>query len=194
MFKEDLPTVHKVLSELDPERYYYHIPSADTHSHVILKTEDFENELKNRKALFIDIFVIERAPSKPIRSKLHRFNGRLFMLSMSLVYMPESEIGQRLVRWIPKTIKRFNGLLVDKGSEMTMIYSASYRRNIRPRSAYGEPVVMEFEDTEMPVPCDWDAILKERYGDYMTLPPEDERMGAVGFPHRVYQDYLRDTK
>ena len=195
VFEEDLPKVNEVLSKkLDPSKYYYHVPSADTHPHVFWRTEDFKSDLKEKKAPFIDIFVIERSPSKGFRKRLSRFNVRLYMLSMSVVYIPNSGIGQRLVRWIPKAIKGFNKLLVDKDSKETVLYEEDYRKTFHCRCIYGEPVMHAFEDTEMPIPERWDEMLTSMYGDYMTPPPEDRRQGATGYPHRAYQDYLRDSK
>ena len=34
---------------------------------------------------------------------------------------------------------------------------------------------MRFEDFEIDVPKEYDIILKQLYGDYMKLPPEDKR-------------------
>lgn len=36
---------------------------------------------------------------------------------------------------------------------------------------------LPFNGVEMPVPYEYDAILKAQYGDYMKLPPEEERIG-----------------
>ena len=194
VFEEDLPKVNEVLSKkLDSSRYYYHIPSADTHPHVFKRTGNFEQDLKDKKAPFIDIFVIERFPSKGIRKSLSRFNVRLYMLGMSLTYIPNSNIGQVLVRWVPKAIKKFNKILVDKDSEETVLYEEDYRKTFHSRSIYGTPVMHTFEDTEIPIPEKWDEMLTSMYGDYMTPPPEDKRSGATGYPHRAYQDLIKDS-
>lgn len=34
-----------------------------------------------------------------------------------------------------------------------------------------------FEGVSVPAPCGWQALLHNMYGDYMTLPPEQERQG-----------------
>ena len=192
VFEEDLPKVNAVLSEkLDQSKYYYHIPSADTHPHVFKRTEDFENDLKEKKAPFIDIFVIERFPSKGLRKKISRFNVRLYMLGMSLVYIPNSSFGQILVRWIPKAVKKINKLLVNKDSEETVFYEEDYRKTFHSCGIYGKPVMHQFDDTEIPIPERWDEMLTSMYGDYMTPPPEDKRRGATGYPHRALQDYVK---
>ncbi len=195
VYEEDLPRVNEALStKLDPSRYYYHVPSADTHPHVFLRTGDFEKDLREKRAPFIDMFVIERSPSKAFRAKLFRFNVRLYMLAMSVVYIPDSKIGQMLVRWMPKAIKGFNKLLVDRGSQETVLYEEDYRKTFHNRRIYGEPVMHRFEDTDIPVPERYDEMLTSMYGDYMTPPPEDRRSGATGYPHRAYFDYIRDSK
>ena len=48
-----------------------------------------------------------------------------------------------------------------------------------PKEAFESTVMMDFEDTRIPVPAGFDAILKICYGDYMQLPPAEKRV-----PHR----------
>lgn len=195
IFEEDVEKVGKVLREkLDPSKYYYHVPSADTHTHVFMRTENFVEDMKNKKAPFMDFFVIERFPSGKIRSKISKPIVKMYMLAMSVVYIPDSDIGQKLVRWIPKFIKKFNKLLVDKGSENTIIYEEGFENTVFPREYYGTPVMHTFEDTDIPLPEKYHEILSSIYGDYMTPPPEDKRGGAGGYPHRASQDYLSETK
>ena len=49
-----------------------------------------------------------------------------------------------------------------------------------------ETVMMPFEDTEVPVPKEYDRILRMTYGDYMQLPPGKNRQ-----PHHEYSAYLK---
>ena len=44
-----------------------------------------------------------------------------------------------------------------------------------PREWFDEARWVPFEDTEMPVPIGCEAYLKKRYGNYMELPPEEDR-------------------
>ena len=43
------------------------------------------------------------------------------------------------------------------------------------RSFFEEYVLLEFEDTKFFCPVKWDEYLRKAYGDYMQLPPENER-------------------
>ena len=45
-----------------------------------------------------------------------------------------------------------------------------------PRKLYLKSVPMQFEDMEVSAPGCWEYYLKNLYGDYMQLPPEDKRV------------------
>ncbi len=49
-------------------------------------------------------------------------------------------------------------------------------KQVFPRKWVENPAFLQFEGTDMPVPEDYDAWLTMSYGDYMTLPPESERI------------------
>lgn len=46
---------------------------------------------------------------------------------------------------------------------------------LMPKVWFAQTVELPFEDTMMPVPADYDKILRHYYGDYMQLPPEEDR-------------------
>ncbi len=48
-------------------------------------------------------------------------------------------------------------------------------REVFPKSYYGSGRWFRFEDTKMFGPEKYDPILRQLYGDYMSLPPEEER-------------------
>lgn len=49
------------------------------------------------------------------------------------------------------------------------------------RTWFEDTVYMPFEDMDVPVPSGYDPLLRSCFGDYMRLPPKEERMG-----HHVY--------
>ena len=55
-----------------------------------------------------------------------------------------------------------------------------------PLDVFDNRILMQFEDTELYMPREYDKILRSMYGDYMTLPPEEKRK-SHGFK------YVSDT-
>ncbi len=50
-----------------------------------------------------------------------------------------------------------------------------------------ELIDVPFEDGVFPIPAAYDRVLRHSYGDYMQLPPEEDRVG-----HHYYKAYLRE--
>ncbi len=55
------------------------------------------------------------------------------------------------------------------------------------RDMFDSYIYMPFEDSQFRVPENYDEVLKDCYGDYMQLPPEEERVG-----HHYYTAYRKD--
>ena len=51
-----------------------------------------------------------------------------------------------------------------------------------------ETISWRFEDEDFAIPVGYDAILRKEYGDYMQLPPEEDRVG-----HHYYKAYRKDS-
>lgn len=82
-------------------------------------------------------------------------------------------------RLIPqKPIKRL--VQLPGHSETKMVHSffsaaSKYEKNVFPRSWLQETVSLEFEGQSFPVSAHYEELLHRLYGDYMTLPSEEER-------------------
>ena len=191
VWEEDLPLIEKVLTEeLDPEMYVYEVQLADTHPHVFYKGDDYEQSLKDRTALFLDIFTIVRYPYGKIRHWLSV--AAIWGIHISITAMDKMKsvsLYPHLI-WIPRFFNRIASMLIQPDSEYCVVYTTHFQNEIFRREDYGDPVMHVFEDTEVPLPANVDLILRRMYGDYMVPPPEDERSGATGFPLNAYKDYM----
>ena len=87
-------------------------------------------------------------------------------------------------------LKKFNEAVIRKeyeSNEYVAVYSSPYRtKEIMEREIYGEPSKVSFEGELFDAPSDCDKYLTNIYGDYMKLPPEDQRV-----PLHTTNIYLR---
>ena len=54
-------------------------------------------------------------------------------------------------------------------------------KNVFKKSDFDELILHDFEDTKFYIPKNYDNLLTTRYGNYMQLPPENERKGHHGY-------------
>lgn len=60
-----------------------------------------------------------------------------------------------------------------------------FRNIIWPAYYFSETINHSFENTEMPIPKEYDSLLKRTYGDYMILPPEEKRVGGHQYKIKI---------
>ena len=152
----------------------------------------------------IDIFPLI-AVSEKERSQ-HRKKGAVRLLHSlvakeSMHVQQEKAVGmQRLINCIPLKMRRriaqwlLNAVTKEKGTEKYV-----FTIDIDPFRLYRKedfyPVLKHlFEGTEMAIPGNYDILLREGYGDYMTLPPEEERGGHELLLGYTIEDITRDYK
>ena len=76
---------------------------------------------------------------------------------------------QKLLNYMINHFQKFN-------KKKTQFIGLPYERFSFDRTIFDNPIELEFEGHMFKAPRDYDAVLKERYGDYMTLPPESARV------------------
>lgn len=201
MFREDFDKLNKVMSENFNEKYrlidvlneetYHYTWARFTLKNTILN-EWWANQVDYTVNIFIDIFILYGLPKNNTKRFIHKW--RCFALNQMVNYSivkfkNESkikEIIQQLAYYLMKiipvstsTLKRhcmkvYRKYKYDESDEVcdfpALVLLPIYKRNdwLPPKKA-------KFEDIEVNVPNNPDAILTIIYGDYMKLPPEDNR-------------------
>lgn len=97
----------------------------------------------------------------------------------------------RLLRRVPTQrlfvlrdgLRKLVGRTVSGQRLCTVGGSHGYPRETYWAEWFVERVHLEFEGHLFPAPAGWNALLRNMYGDYMVLPPEEERQG-----HFIYED------
>jgi len=79
---------------------------------------------------------------------------------------------------VVRTITKYQKTDSENGEEY-FCYAAVYlpkpEKCFFSRQWFGQPMKMEFEGQMFSVPQNWDGVLQNLYGDYMTPPPEEQR-------------------
>ena len=68
-----------------------------------------------------------------------------------------------------------------------------YKRIVK-KKLYDARILHEFEGRQYYIPADYDAILTQFYGDYMTPPPEEKRVVVHGFDAFVIEEKNKGEK
>lgn len=118
-------------------------------------------------ALVYQIYMNQEAPTS---------KGRFLesVGNMMLRLVPSWKRRYKVAKFAEKRMSRFPFDECEKVTELCARYQ--YMVNEYPRKAFEKAVCMEFEGMEMPVPVGYDVYLKMAFGDYMQLPPEENRI------------------
>lgn len=145
--------------------------------------------LTNHNGALIDIFPLEYVPD-PGSRKLERQHFAIhffrMMLFIKLGLKPIDSYKKRLIKFaghfysvkrihkrLDKEFNRYN----DKKRQYIGSLATYHKLNklVVPASVYEESIDHEFEGHVFPVPKEFDLLLRTVYGDYMELPPEEQR-------------------
>ncbi len=193
ILKEKLPAHLKVAT--DRERYAYFMQIEDTRTRV--KLNFAKNELA--RPAWIDIVPLDGMPDNKVIFVLHKFkllfNRMLVQFSVieDMVHMsrPNRPLHEKVLIKIGLLFKtqkyisnikykdKVNNLLrkypVDKTGWIVDFWSAYKFKELFKKEDYFPLVKMQFEDIKISVPQNYEKVLKQLYGDYKQLPPEDMR-------------------
>ncbi|MBD5216472.1 MAG: LicD family protein [Bacteroidales bacterium] len=183
--------------QLDPEKYFVQEGLKDWplyFSKIRLKgTYLHEPEdsyaTEEMHGIYVDVFCLENVPDSNISARLQYFLAKYYLcyqlsqrkyvsasfkkklmiaLSFPLHFTP-------LRNAVVNYIEKFNKRSTDR---LGFLYGRTkYRTSATSRKVYGKPRYVKFEDTTLPVPEKTHEYLTQMFGDYMKLPPENQRKG-----------------
>lgn len=161
-----------------------------------------ESGIKLGQGLFIDIFPVDGIPASKLARYWRIFRRAILKaIEYGLIPSKRSRASYRVkmlrfigkgVRFLFPRIKSIPDVLTaqenimreipfDRGRYVRQIRSVStewrYRKDFSKHDAsmYGQPKTVPFEGTDIFVPEKTDEYLKCEFGDYMKLPPEEDR-------------------
>lgn len=155
---------------------------------ALIETLEQESRLKLPDGVFIDVFPLDALPSTrlglwcwALMRSIHRrmvwsrtgIRGLCFRLARPFFGYgsdPRKNLF-RYMRWLSRgdSVKATMVGHAADGADLT-------KSHWWPKEWFLHPKAIRFEDIMLPVPGDPDAFLKDHYGDYMKLPPEEMRV------------------
>ncbi|ULQ60047.1 LicD family protein [Brucepastera parasyntrophica] len=177
------------LHEIQKTEHYYTPFAKYIDSSIQIRLDEEQRRKGEHKYLWVDIFPLDGLPDSPLRTKLLKqkavFLKRLFKLSTSDPEYKRSPLKNMVIkiiaklfpykkvyRMLHKTITRYAFYNSKKAASISEINASFY---IYPSEAFGTGKQILFEDAMFNAPVDSDTCLRVLYGDYMQVPPENER-------------------
>ncbi|MBR3692627.1 MAG: LicD family protein [Clostridia bacterium] len=138
---------------------------------------------QQHQGIYMDIFPCDPA-AKGSLCRRTQFLASKVVIAKALYargYETESrtkKLFMTLCRLLPGGL--FAGLAKHGSADSGYVHSffaaaKSYGKNVFPEAWLARRDALSFEGQRFPVPADYDAMLKLLYGDYMQLPPEEDR-------------------
>jgi len=141
----------------------------------ILPIDNFPDDdkiLKLREFLLLVLFRIYRAKTKRIWSNKISLKNNLLWLCLRLASFPVPK--NKIRCYIESLMRAENGKKTMRRGTWTMYWHHPW---LYPSHVFNKYSEIEFEGENFSVISEYDAYLRCQYGDYMTLPPENKRIG-----------------
>lgn len=199
MCEGKLPSYMKLRTYRDDSyHHYYYARIVDTRYHI----KRMGSIKERQEELWIDIFPLDGMPAGKIATGVHKCNllvtrllyhiscfdkvnikrpGRPLIDRMIIKFLVVTGLGaffssldsSRLLDRIDRLLKKYP--VSESNYVFNFMGSTHAFREIFSKRCFGENTKYKFEDMELVGPKYYDFYLKSLYGDYMKLPPENER-------------------
>ena len=104
----------------------------------------------------------------------HKSKLFYYATTLALGVVRSPRLRYRLWRHSERQMSKYAGR--DLPLVASFVEGATIMRQHFPRAWFTNPAYLDFEGHRMPVPADYDQYLRISYGDYMVLPPAEERV------------------
>ncbi len=186
----------KLLS-IETEKDYFHLLAK-----LMLKDTLFEEKWVNQVdfniGINIDVFVLDDLSNNEFKRNYQLKKAFLYnkLLIMSKIRLDDLPFLTKLIthsgyyilnllgikpKWLNKRCLNFLKNFQDENAEFVFDISATAEEypQIFNKNEFKKVEKAKFEDIEVNVPVNYDEILKSLYGDYMQLPPEEDRYNHI---------------
>lgn len=201
MKRADYDQFLKVWNTISPEGYVLqnkeNSPSFDQsftkirkeHTTMLLKSD---NAGQAHTGIFLDIFPVDRAPKGKLALALFRWDCMCYQLLTREFVPPKAGVVTRAVSGLilsttPKykrpairkrLLKKITRYQHRNDLPLIFIETVASMKKLYPADMMDEFVYLPFEDMDVQCMKQWDLNLRLKFGNYMQLPPEEQRTWA----------------
>lgn len=207
MFRDDFERFKQIFKSMSHEKVkLLSIETEDDYFHLLAKLmlkdtlfeEKWVSQVDFNIGINIDIFVLDDLSNNNFKrnyqlKKAFLYNKLLIMSKIKLDDLPfltklVTHAGYYILnlfgikpKWINKRCLNFLKKYQDENAEFVFDISATAEEypQIFNKKEFKKVEKAKFEDIEVNVPANYDEILKSLYGDYMQLPPEEDRYNHI---------------
>lgn len=177
-------------NETDPKFWFSY---AKIRKNGTVLEEKSISKIDTHKGIFVDIFPLDNVlnPDSSIldlQSNLVSQLTRIIYRKRGLAIKYNINIKQRILYLILKSFKiegvakiqrRIMTIFNNRSTDYWIRFGNNYghKKETMPKDKFLPSKYLEFEGILFKVPADYDYVLRRLYGDYMVLPPVEERKG-----------------
>ena len=118
----------------------------------------------------------------------HSFKGKVKYLCYTIIANVFAHNKIKLYRAMNNNLKKYSSARTLLWGNRTIVFKCPKSR--RPLQDYEDLIYMPFEMLQIPVPRNYDSMLRQQYGDYMKIP--ENKKGSVHGALIVSTDYTYD--
>ena len=150
--------------------------------------------IKTPRGVSIDVFPLDGCPDSKIKQKLQIIFACFFLLYITRVVpknhglilkilsgfflkiIYSNKLKFKIACFCEKQMSKYK--IKDCKYIREFCAGPKYMKNLYKKEIFESCVLKKFENTELPVPVGYDEYLKTAFGNYMQLPPENERVNS----------------
>ena len=158
----------------------YHPKDPAVHQGVYMDIFPCDNACGNALGRRLQFLSSKIVIAKGLDAEGYDTDSKLKKMVMLVSRCLPGKLFRRIVRG-PKTPKKLLHCFLGGAS--------SYKKSVFPGNCFEDPARLSFAQGQYPVPGRYESLLRVLYGDYMQIPPEEERKCKE---HALLVDLTRD--
>lgn len=174
--------------------------------------EKSTSKIKMNHGVYVDIFPLDGYSRSGIKGKLLGLKERILKISVASVFVSgnisrnkfRAIVKRAIARLLPDyraSVRRLDTMykkIPYEDAEIIVNFCGAWaEKEIMPKAYFGDGIEGEFEGIKVVLPAKTHEYLTALYGDYMTLPPEEERVGHHYYTvidlEKSYKEYINNA-